>query len=183
MLQIDVVDQSTIKEKPQPAPRKNLVRRPSALSSSAAANRPPPLSLNLEPTGPPDRTYKVVFAGDAAVGKTSFINRITKGVFVNNLSSTLGVDFQVKTIRVDERNIALQLWDTAGKKMHHLARGCTYALVHSTTFFLTGQERFRSVTRSYFRRADGVMLLYDVTNERSFLSVRQWIEAVDVKFL
>ena len=43
-----------------------------------------------------------------------------------------------------------------------------------------GQERFRSVTRSYFRRADGVMLLYDVTNERSFLSVRQWIDAVDV---
>ena len=57
----------------------------------------------------------MVFAGDAAVGKTSFINRITKGVFVTNLSSTLGVDFQVKTIRVDERNIALQLWDTAGK--------------------------------------------------------------------
>ena len=37
---------------------------------------------DLEPTGPPDRTYKVVFAGDAAVGKTSFINRITKGVFM-----------------------------------------------------------------------------------------------------
>ena len=52
--------------------------------------------------------------------------------------------------------INLQLWDTAG------------------------QERFRSVTRSYFRRADGVMLLYDVTSDRSFLSVRQWIEAVDV---
>jgi len=85
-----------------------LVRRPSGLSRPIA-------SLNLEPTGPPDRTYKVVFAGDAAVGKTSFINRITKGLFVTNLSSTLGVDFQVKTIRVDERNIALQLWDTAGK--------------------------------------------------------------------
>ena len=84
-----------------------LVRRPSGLSRPIA-------SLNLEPTGPPDRTYKVVFAGDAAVGKTSFINRITKGLFVTNLSSTLGVDFQVKTIRVDERNIALQLWDTAG---------------------------------------------------------------------
>lgn len=74
----------------------------------------------MEATGPPDRTYKVVFAGDAAVGKTSFINRITKGVFVNNLSSTLGVDFQVKTIRVDERNIALQLWDTAGKRKKYL---------------------------------------------------------------
>lgn len=69
----------------------------------------------MEPTGPPDRTYKVVFAGDAAVGKTSFINRITKGVFMSNLSSTLGVDFQVKTIRVDDRNIAIQLWDTAGQ--------------------------------------------------------------------
>ena len=55
--------------------------------------------------------------------------------------------------------INLQLWDTAG------------------------QERFRSVTRSYFRRADGVMLLYDVTSDRSFLSVRQWIEAVDVSTL
>ena len=47
-------------------------------------------------------------------------------------------------------------------------------------YIFLGQERFRSVTRSYFRRADGVMLLYDVTNERSFLSVRQWIDAVDV---
>lgn len=48
-------------------------------------------------------------------------------------------------------------------------------------FLFPGQERFRSVTRSYFRRADGVMLLYDVTSDRSFLSVRQWIEAVDVR--
>lgn len=99
----------TPREKPQPAPRtKSLIRRPSAL------NARPSQWQSLEPTGPPDRTYKVVFAGDAAVGKTSFINRLTKGVFLNNLSSTLGVDFQVKTIRVDERNIALQLWDTAG---------------------------------------------------------------------
>ena len=49
------------------------------------------------------------------MGKTSFINRITKGYFMDNLSSTLGVDFQVKTFRVDERNIAIQLWDTAGQ--------------------------------------------------------------------
>ena len=53
---------------------------------------------------------------------------------------------------------------------------------NSQKYFL-GQERFRSVTRSYFRRADGVMLLYDVTNERSFLSVRQWIDAVDVSII
>lgn len=104
------VSVSDHREKPQPAPRsKSLIGRP----ASAMTFQPSQWQL-LEPTGPPDRTYKVVFAGDAAVGKTSFINRLTKGVFLNNLSSTLGVDFQVKTIRVDERNIALQLWDTAG---------------------------------------------------------------------
>ena len=67
--------------------------------------------------------------------------------------------FQVKTIRVDDRNIAIQLWDTAG------------------------QERFRSVTKTYFRRADGVMLLYDVTSERSFTSVRHWVQCIDVSII
>ena len=138
----------------------------------------PLVARDLEATGPPDRTYKVVFAGDAAVGKTSFINRITKGIFLNNLSSTLGVDFQVKMLRVDERNIALQLWDTAGIWIM-IEIWFMYSSLVFMTFF-PGQERFRSVTRSYFRRADGVMLLYDVTNEKSFLSVRQWIDAVDV---
>ena len=86
---------------PPPVPRR---RNPHPPSSSVRE-----ISIrDLEPTGPPDRTYKVVFAGDAAVGKTSFINRLTKGHFVSNLASTLGVDFQVKTIRVDERNIAIQ---------------------------------------------------------------------------
>ncbi|XP_050411292.1 ras and EF-hand domain-containing protein homolog isoform X5 [Patella vulgata] len=106
-------------------------------------------------TKEPERMYKIVLAGDAAVGKSSFIMRLCKGKFVNNLSSTLGVDFQTKVIEVDGRTIALQLWDTAG------------------------QERFRSIAKSYFRRADGVLLLYDVTYERSFINVRDWVEAVE----
>lgn len=60
--------------------------------------------------------YKVVLAGDAAVGKSSFIMRLCKGKFVANLNSTLGVDFQTKVIEVDGRVIALQLWDTAGQE-------------------------------------------------------------------
>ncbi|XP_041366596.1 ras and EF-hand domain-containing protein homolog isoform X2 [Gigantopelta aegis] len=103
----------------------------------------------------PERMYKVVLAGDAAVGKSSLIMRLCKGKFVNNLSSTLGVDFQTKVIEVDGRIVALQLWDTAG------------------------QERFRSIAKSYFRRADGVLCLYDVTYERSFLNIRDWIEAIE----
>ena len=62
----------------------------------------------------------------------------------------------MKTFEIDGKYIALQLWDTAG------------------------QERFRSLTKSYFRRADGVILMYDVTNERTFVSIRHWIQNVEV---
>lgn len=107
------------------------------------------------PQGTPERMYKIVLAGDAAVGKSSFILRLCKGIFHNNLNSTLGVDFQVRTMDIDGRITSVQLWDTAG------------------------QERFRSIAKSYFRRADGVLLLYDCTFERSFINVRDWIEAVE----
>ena len=62
----------------------------------------------------------------------------------------------MKTVEVDGQMTSLQLWDTAG------------------------QERFRSIAKSYFRRADGVLLLYDCTYERSFINVRDWIEAIEV---
>ncbi|CAF3389871.1 unnamed protein product [Rotaria sp. Silwood1] len=101
-----------------------------------------------------DRMFKVVFCGDAAVGKTTLIMRLCKGKFVANINSTLGVDFQNKQIEVDGKRIALQLWDTAG------------------------QERFRSIAKSYFRRCDGAILVYDSTYERSFLNVREWINTI-----
>uniref|UniRef100_A0A3B3QF15 Uncharacterized protein n=1 Tax=Paramormyrops kingsleyae TaxID=1676925 RepID=A0A3B3QF15_9TELE len=62
----------------------------------------------------------------------------------------------MKTLVVDGEPTVLQLWDTAG------------------------QERFRSIAKSYFRRADGVLLLYDVTCEKSFLDVREWVDMIEV---
>ncbi|XP_071956589.1 ras and EF-hand domain-containing protein-like isoform X3 [Antedon mediterranea] len=118
-------------------------------------SKTPTVSPSTVPQQPPDRMYKIVLAGDAAVGKSSFILRLCKGVFHQNLNSTLGVDFQMKTIEIDHKVTTLQLWDTAG------------------------QERFRSIAKSYFRRADGVLLLYDCTYERSFINVRDWIEAIE----
>ncbi|XP_071852091.1 ras and EF-hand domain-containing protein homolog isoform X7 [Apostichopus japonicus] len=136
------------------------------LEAEEEARRPPPISEEVVtidgqpvapkiPQGTPERMYKIVLAGDAAVGKSSFILRLCKGIFHNNLNSTLGVDFQVRTMDIDGRITSVQLWDTAG------------------------QERFRSIAKSYFRRADGVLLLYDCTFERSFINVRDWIEAVE----
>uniref|UniRef100_G1LSD0 RAS and EF-hand domain containing n=1 Tax=Ailuropoda melanoleuca TaxID=9646 RepID=G1LSD0_AILME len=101
------------------------------------------------------RAYKIVLAGDAAVGKSSFLMRLCKNEFRGNTSATLGVDFQMKTLIVDGERTVLQLWDTAG------------------------QERFRSIAKSYFRRSDGVLLLYDVTCEKSFLNVREWVDMIE----
>ncbi|CAJ0944329.1 unnamed protein product, partial [Mesorhabditis belari] len=101
-----------------------------------------------------ERTFRVVMCGDAAVGKSSLVNRIVNGQFLSNLPSTLGVDFHVKTVKHDGKVVALQLWDTAG------------------------QERFRSLCKSYFRRADGAILVYDVSSEQSFLRVRHWMETI-----
>uniref|UniRef100_A0A1B6DVN7 Ras and EF-hand domain-containing protein n=2 Tax=Clastoptera arizonana TaxID=38151 RepID=A0A1B6DVN7_9HEMI len=129
-------------------PTPSLLNRGLSFSSSVSM-------CELECNGPPDRTYKIVFAGDAAVGKSCFIHRFCKGTFTLKLGSTLGVDFQIKTFRIDNKNIVLQLWDTAG------------------------QERFRSMTKTYFRRADGVLLLFDVNNEKSFLSIQNWIQSID----
>lgn len=111
--------------------------------------------LTISPNQRPDRTFKVIFIGDSGVGKSSFILRITRNQFIPVLSSTLGVDFNVRTVVVNGSVVSLQLWDTAG------------------------QERFRSMTRTYFRKADGVMLLYDVSNEQSFLNVRKWIHDIE----
>ena len=79
-----------------------------------------------------------------------------KGEFSNATSATLGVDFYMKSLSIDNtKDVQLQLWDTCG------------------------QERFRSIAKSYFRRADGVVLMYDVTCEQSFLNVREWIQSIN----
>ncbi|KAM4708009.1 ras and EF-hand domain-containing protein [Discoglossus pictus] len=140
--------------------------RPVSRSSSGASSRKciSALPAHITSADPVDtaskypsteKAYKIVLAGDAAVGKSSFLMRLCKNEFRGNTSATLGVDFQMKTLVVDGEPTILQLWDTAG------------------------QERFRSIAKSYFRRADGVLLLYDVTCEKSYLNVREWIDMIE----
>ncbi|XP_073527011.1 ras and EF-hand domain-containing protein [Phyllobates terribilis] len=141
--------------------------RPVSRSSSGASSRKCISALparvtnadttedNVSKISNTEKAFKIVLAGDAAVGKSSFLMRLCKNEFRGNTSATLGVDFQMKTLVVDGEPAILQLWDTAG------------------------QERFRSIAKSYFRRADGVLLLYDVTCEKSFLNVREWIDMIE----
>ncbi|XP_062973172.1 EF-hand calcium-binding domain-containing protein 4A [Elgaria multicarinata webbii] len=108
-----------------------------------------------EPIGSsPDRVFKVVFLGNSGVGKSTFIHRFCYNRFLADISSTIGIDYQVKSLMVDNTQVVLQLWDTAG------------------------QERFRSITKQYFRRVDGILIMYDIMTESSFTAVRNWITCV-----
>ncbi|XP_006862743.1 PREDICTED: EF-hand calcium-binding domain-containing protein 4B [Chrysochloris asiatica] len=114
-------------------------------------------ALSKEESSPstPDRLFKIVFVGDSSVGKTSFLRRFCEDRFSPGMAATVGIDYQVKTVNVDDSWVALQLWDTAG------------------------QERYRCITQQFFRKADGVIVMYDLTAKQSFLSVRQWLSSVE----
>ncbi|KAM3869951.1 EF-hand calcium-binding domain-containing protein 4A-like [Diretmus argenteus] len=105
----------------------------------------------------PQRVFKVVFLGNSGVGKTSFIHHYCTGHFSSTMSATVGIDFQMKTLTLGSTTIVLQLWDTAG------------------------QERFRSVTENYYRKADGILTVYDITDFSSFTAVRGWMDSVQEK--
>lgn len=90
---------------------------------------------------------KLIVLGDSGVGKTSLLNRYVRQEFSQNYRATIGADFLSKEITVDERHISLQLWDTAG------------------------QERFQSLGMAFYRGADCCMLVYDITNLKTFQSL------------
>ncbi|THD25567.1 Ras and EF-hand domain-containing protein [Fasciola hepatica] len=101
------------------------------------------------------RVYKVMFIGDTAVGKSSIIQQLVSGQFDPKIGLTVAIDFRTKVMHCDDdTDIILQLWDTAG------------------------QEKYRGITWKYFRRADAVVVVYDVTRESSLISVRKWVQSV-----
>jgi len=96
--------------------------------------------------------FKVVFLGDEAAGKTSLVRRYMYDTFEDSIQATIGMDFQSKTVYVEDRTLRLQLWDTAG------------------------QERFRSLIPSYIRDSSGAIVVYDITNRDTFQRAKQWVK-------
>jgi len=96
--------------------------------------------------------FKYIIIGDTGVGKTALLFQFTEGKFQAQHDLTIGVEFGAKTIEVDNKQIKLQIWDTAG------------------------QESFRSITRSYYREAAVALLVYDVTRRETFNHLKQWLE-------
>ncbi|KAM0846368.1 hypothetical protein ACQ4PT_035433 [Festuca glaucescens] len=98
-----------------------------------------------------DYVFKVVVIGDSGVGKTQLLGRFTRDEFHLDSKSTIGIEFQTRTVVIARRRVKAQIWDTAG------------------------QERYRAVTSAYYRGALGAMLVYDVTRRATFQHVARWV--------
>lgn len=102
-----------------------------------------------------DYLFKLVLIGDSGVGKSCLLLRFADDAFTESYISTIGVDFRFRTVKIDSKTVKLQIWDTAG------------------------QERFRTITSAYYRGADGIIMVYDVTKQDSFDHVNDWLREVN----
>eukprot|EP01120_Amphizonella_sp_Union-15-10_P003540 TRINITY_DN13964_c0_g1_i1.p1 TRINITY_DN13964_c0_g1~~TRINITY_DN13964_c0_g1_i1.p1 ORF type:complete len:203 (-),score=34.32 TRINITY_DN13964_c0_g1_i1:4-612(-) len=102
-----------------------------------------------------DHLFKLLLIGDSGVGKSSLLLRFADNTFTESFISTIGVDFKLRTIDIENSKVKLQLWDTAG------------------------QERFRTITSSYYRGAQGVIVVFDVTKKDTFNNVVKWLQELE----
>jgi small GTP-binding protein len=95
--------------------------------------------------------FKFIVIGASGAGKTSIVRRLTDNKFVKNVQSTVGIEYFTHVATVDGRAIKMMIWDTAG------------------------QERFYSIAKAYFRSALGVVLVFDITDRKSFDCLPRWL--------
>ena len=101
-----------------------------------------------------DYTIKILVVGDSTVGKTNFIRMFIENKFYQNYMTTSGIDLKTSNIEIKNKKIRVQLWDTAG------------------------QEKYRAITTNLFLKVQGVLLVYDLTNEESFDNLKSWVKLI-----
>jgi len=92
--------------------------------------------------------------GDSGVGKSSLLFRWVEDTFNVSLVGTIGVDFKVKRVKIGDDEVHIQIWDTAG------------------------QQKFHKITTAYYRGAHGILLVYDVTSQRSLQNISYWMDNI-----
>ena len=102
-----------------------------------------------------ESSISLILIGDSRVGKTSFLSRYINNQFFPSFITTVGIEREIRGVKIDNKLYKLTIWDTAG------------------------QERFRSLPINYYKNVDGFLLLYDVCDESSFNSVQNWIKIVN----
>ena len=104
----------------------------------------------------PKYTFKILTLGESGVGKTCILSRFVENKFSKNLLLTIGIDFKIKTINLKGNKIKLKIWDTSG------------------------QERFRNMTNQYYKGADGIVLVYDLTNRKTMEKIKDWMNQIQL---
>ena len=102
-----------------------------------------------------DYLFKVLLLGDSDVGKSSLILRYTDETFNSKLVNSIGVDFKMKKREIDGKVVKVQIWDTAG------------------------HERFRSITYSYYRGANSIIIVFALSDKKSFISITEWLKQIE----
>ena len=102
----------------------------------------------------PEQLLKILVIGESAVGKSCLLLRYTVGKFQDTFMTTIGVDFKTKHLEINGKNVKLQIWDTAG------------------------QEKFRSITKAYYRGAHGILVVFDISRRETFNQTRMWIDSI-----
>ena len=101
-----------------------------------------------------DFTLKLLIVGDSSVGKTNFVHRFIEDKFNKNYMTTSGVDLKTKDLEIKNKKIRIQIWDTAG------------------------QEKYKAITKNLFLRVMGALIIYDITNQKSYNILKQWVKMI-----
>lgn len=102
-----------------------------------------------------DFLFKIILIGETGVGKSSIVTSYVDRHISDSHETTIGVDFRMKLVEMNGKTAKLQLWDTAG------------------------QEKFRAITRSYYRGAHAILVVIDVTNINSFNNINKWFTEIE----
>ena len=103
-----------------------------------------------------DYRFKIIIIGDENIGKTSLVKKLTEEEFCKSYISTIGVDFSIHMVFDGMHSSKLQIWDTAG------------------------QEKFRVITKSYYRCCQGAIIMFDLNNRKSFDNLEYWMEQINI---
>ena len=110
--------------------------------------------MDMEQQNNYDLLIKILVIGQSGVGKTCIIKRFVNDKFEENHLATIAIDFQTKLFDLNEQTLKLQIWDTAG------------------------QEKFNTLTQSFFKNANGIVVCFSLTDQTSFEKVTSWMEQI-----
>lgn len=102
-----------------------------------------------------DIKLKIMLIGDSNVGKTSLLKKYCDNEFSQTYIPTIGIDFQIKNLNINKKKVNVQIWDT------------------------TGEERYKILAKNCFNSSNGFIIVYDITNRKSYNNVNNWIEQIN----